>query len=139
MFAETSMQKQKSGHHHFLVLRLIMYDEMFWAMWSTPPHILIVDNYNLWRLTSIFFLSFLQNCLMIVWGYFPAKVEIMLTVLLSFHLTAAILDVVSGINQLHILIPRQYSYNTFILICLIGQAIQSPHIVFKIIENTGLC
>ena len=63
----------------------------------------------------------------------------MLTVLLSFRLTAAILDVVSGINQIHILIPRRYSYNTFVHICLIGQAIQSPHTVFKVIENARLC
>ena len=139
LFTETSMQERKSAHHHYLVLRLILYDEIFWSMRSTTPIFWLWIFIIFGCLTSIFFLSFLQNCLMIVWGSFPAKVEITLTVLLSFHLTAAILDVVSGINQLHILIPRRYIYNIFIHICLIRQAIQCPYIVFKIIENAKLC
>ena len=143
MFTETSTQKRKSGYYHFLVLRLIMYDQKFWPIRSTYPlplpHILIVDIYHLWLFDINFFSLFPTKSLNDCFRLFPAKVEITLIVLLSSQQTAAILDVVSGINQLHILIPRRYSYNTFIHICLIGRAIQSPHIVFKIIENARLC
>ena len=66
------------------------------------PKMINILIYNwLWMLiilgcfTLIFLLSFLQNCLIIPCGSFPAKVEITLPVLLSSHLTVAILEVVS--------------------------------------------
>ena len=103
------------------------------------PHILIVNIYYLWLFDINFFSLFptksLSDCLML----FSSKDRNCVNCIVAFPPNCSNIRRCIWNKATSYFNPRWYNYNTFIHTWLIGQAIQCPDIVFKIIENPRLC